>query len=287
MIFLTLSILCSVTVGVMLKLAKRYQIDVRQAITWNYAFAIVLCLFFFKPAVAQISLSDNFPLYLSLGILLPTIFFFLGKSVKRAGLARTDIAQRLSLFISLSAAYFIFNENFDWYKEVGVVFGFAAIIFIMYRKTVTASKNAWLYLLLVFMGYGVIDILFKKVSQIIAIPYTTSLAIIFCIAFVISLIYVVFLAVIKKIKLQLINFICGCVLGMFNFGNIFCYLKAHQAMADNPSAVFAAMNLGVIIAGSLVGVLVFKERLTKSNYLGLCFAIAAIVLITLSKFYTV
>jgi hypothetical protein len=45
----------------------------------------------------------------------------------------------------------------------------------------------------------------------------------------------------------------------FNFGNILFYLKAHQAFADNPSTVFAAMNMGVIILGSL-GILVFKEK---------------------------
>jgi hypothetical protein len=37
----------------------------------------------------------------------------------------------------------------------------------------------------------------------------------------------------------------------FNFGNILFYLKAHQAFADNPSTVFAAMNMGVIILGVL------------------------------------
>jgi hypothetical protein len=33
------------------------------------------------------------------------------------------------------------------------------------------------------------------------------------------------------------------LVGAFNFGNILFYLKAHQAFADNPSTVFAAMNM--------------------------------------------
>jgi hypothetical protein len=45
--------------------------------------------------------------------------------------------------------------------------------------------------------------------------------------------------------------LCGGLVGAFNFGNILFYLKAHQAFADNPSTVFAAMNMGVIILGSL------------------------------------
>jgi hypothetical protein len=36
MLYVFLSICCSVIVSVLLKLARRYQIDVFQAITWNY-----------------------------------------------------------------------------------------------------------------------------------------------------------------------------------------------------------------------------------------------------------
>lgn len=54
-------------------------------------------------------------------------------------------------------------------------------------------------------------------------------------------------------------------------------------MADQPSTVFTAMNLGVIIAGTLVGLLIFKEKLSRLNYVGLFLAAIAIVLITLSQ----
>ena len=288
MIFLVLSIICSVTVGVLLKLAKRYQINIMQAVTWNYLFAIGLSLIFFKPDFSAIHIADFSPVYLIIGILLPVIFLVQGLAVQQTGLARTDIAQRLSLFISLCAAYFLFNESFDRLKYVGLIFGLVAIVFTMYRKTDSLStKKGWLYLLLVFVGFGVIDVCFKLVSQITIIPYTTSLFLIFCLAFVLSLAYILYLSATKHTKLQLINFICGCVLGFFNFGNILFYLKAHREMAENPSTVFAAMNIGVIIAGSIIGIFLFKERLSKLNYFGLILALAAIVLITLSKLHAV
>lgn len=288
MIYLLFSVICSVTVGVLLKLAKRYQINITQAITWNYLFAILLSLICFKPNFNGLSLNSITPIYYLLGLLLPTLFFALGLSVRKAGLARTDIAQRLSLLISLSAAYLLFNESFDRYKEVAVVFGFLAIIFTMYRKSDRmTSKKSWFYLLLVFLGFGAVDILFKMVSQITVIPYTTSLFIIYTIAFLIALLYLCYLLMTKKTKLQLINFFCGCILGIFNFGNILFYLEAHRSMSNNPSTVFAAMNMGVIVAGTLIGVFIFKEKLTKWNYAGLVLAIAAIVLITLSKLYAV
>jgi drug/metabolite transporter (DMT)-like permease len=288
MIYLVFSVICSVTVGVLLKLAKRYHINITQAVAWNYLFAIVLSLVCFKPSLTNASLNHLLPAHYILGLLLPSLFLVLGMSVRKAGLARTDIAQRLSLFISISAAYFLFRENFDRYKEVAVVFGFLAIIFTMYRKSDRmTSRKSWLYLLLVFLGFGAVDILFKLVSQATEVPYTTSLFIIYSIAFLISTLYVAYLVFQKRTKLQLVNFFCGCILGIFNFGNILFYLEAHRSMSNNPSTVFAAMNMGVIVAGSLIGIFIFRERLSNWNYVGLALALASIVLITLSKLYAV
>ncbi len=288
MIFLLLSIICSVTVGVLFKLAKRYEINITQAITWNYLFAMLFSVLFFKPDFGNITLAQFSPIYYALGILMPVIFIYLGLSVKKAGLARTDIAQRLSLFISLCAAYFLFKEEFTSLKFVGILFGFTAILLTMYRKSdVRDHRKSWIYLLLVFLGFGVVDILFKMVSQITIVSYTTSLFIIYAIAFTIAIIYLAYLTLLKNTKLQFINFVCGGVLGLFNFGNILFYLKAHRAMADNPSTVFAAMNIGVILAGTLIGVLIFKEKLSKWNYVGLVSALIAISLIALSKIYAV
>jgi len=87
----------------------------------------------------------------------------------------------------------------------------------------------------------------------------------------------------KKVKLNYKNLLFGGLVGLFNFGNILFYLKAHQSFAENPSTVFAGMNLGVILIGSLTGIFIFKEKLSKMNYAGLFLALLAIVLIVLSQ----
>lgn len=281
MIYLLISICCSVTVAVLLKLARRYKINIVQAVTWNYLFAIVLSLFFFKPSFNDLTSAPVNWIYIALGILLPVVFWFLAGSVRSIGIVKTDIAQRLSLFLPIMAAYFIFNEQFSLLKIAGLSVGFIAIFFTLYKKT--AQKNEglnWLYPVFVFIGFGIIDILFKKIAQIKAIPYTSSLIVIFILAFVISLASIFYLSAFKKQKMEFVNFICGCILGFFNFFNILFYLKAHRMMADNPSVVFAAMNMGVIIVGSLVGILIFKEKLNRLNYWGLGLALLAILLIT-------
>ncbi|WP_222536566.1 DMT family transporter [Pedobacter polysacchareus] len=288
MIYLIISIFCSVTVAVLLKLARRYKINILQAITWNYLFAIALSFFFFKPSITELTTAKISPVYLGLGVLLPVVFWFLGASIRSIGIAKTDIAQRLSLFISILAAYFLFGDQFNTLKIFGLFFGFAAIIFTLYRKSnAPAAGGNWIYPLLVFLGFGFIDILFKQIAQIKGLAYTSSLILTFAIAFILSLLGIIYLSVFKKQKLELVNFACGAILGLFNFGNILFYLKAHRAMAENPSTVFAAMNIGVIILGTLVGIFLFKEKLNKLNYVGLALALIAIIFITLSQFHAI
>lgn len=288
MIYLIISIFCSVTVAVLLKLARRYKINILQAITWNYLFAIALSFFFFKPSITELTTAKISPIYLGLGVLLPLVFWFLGASIRSIGIVKTDIAQRLSLFISILAAYFLFGDQFNTLKIFGLIFGFAAIIFTLYRKSnAPYSGGNWMYPLLVFLGFGFIDILFKQIAQIKDLAYTSSLILTFAISFILSLLGIIYLAVFKKQKLELVNFACGAILGLFNFGNILFYLKAHRAMAENPSTVFAAMNIGVIILGTLVGIFLFKEKLNKLNYVGLALALIAIIFITLSQFHAI
>lgn len=284
MIYILLSICCSVTVAVLLKLAKRYQINIIQAVTVNYFAALILCYVFFKPDVVVLNSSAPWSICLSLAVLLPSVFLLLAASIRNLGIVKTDIAQRLSLFIPILAAYFIFREDFNQLKIIGLLIGFPAIVLTFLRKTDQKENQVnWIYPLMVFIGFGVIDVLFKQIALYKLIPYTTSLFVVFCLAFIVSLIIVIVLMISRKIKIQLVNLACGLVLGLFNFGNILFYMKAHKALSNNPSTVFVAMNMGVIVVGSLIGIIIFKEKLTKINYLGIVLALAAVIFISLSQ----
>jgi len=71
----------------------------------------------------------------------------------------------------------------------------------------------------------------------------------------------------------------GLLLGLCNFGNIGCYLAAHRALPAHPALVFAGMNLGVVVLGALTGVLLFRERLNRTNVAGLVLALPALALL--------
>ena len=287
MIYILLSICCSVTVAVLLKLARRYKINVLQAVMWNYLSAIILGFIFFKPDLRTINIVPS-NLLISIGVLLPLLFLLLAASVRNMGIVKTDIAQRLSLFIPLVAAFYLFDEHFNTLKIAGLIVGFIAILLTMMRKqTVKHDAYAFIYPVFVFIGFGVIDVLFKKLAVDKSIVYTTALLLVFAISFAVAAFILLYTVIIKKQKIELVNFACGLVLGCFNFGNILFYMKAHRSMADNPSTVFAAMNMGVILLGSFIGIVLFKEKVSRLNYLGISLALAAIFLITLSQQHAV
>lgn len=282
--FVILSVICSVTVGIFLKVAKRFQLNIFQIITFNYFSALLLTFLTYQPELTFKEKTIPYTLFLGLAILLPIVFLIQAKSIKEVGIVKTDIAQRLSLFIPLTASYFLFNETFSQLKILGFIIGFSAIFFTLNKKSESKSDN-WVYPLLVLLGFGIIDILFKKVAVFKDFSFTTSLFIIFCGAFIISILFLIGKILVQKVKLESKNILWGLALGILNFGNILFYLKAHKALSENPSTVFAGMNMGVIILGSLTGILLFKEKMTKWNYLGILLAIISIIFITFSQFY--
>lgn len=282
MLFLILSIICSVSVGVIFKIARRYPVNITQIVAANYLFALILCYFFFSPNLAVVGTDAPWGIYIALGILLPSIFLFLAASIKHMGIVKTDAAQRLSLFIPILAAWLIFGEKFNTLKIAAFGIAFPALLLIL-AKPSENTKNKWAYPAAVLIGFGLIDILFKQIALFTNLPYTTSLFIVFGLAMIIMVLVVGFEISFKKAKLNPKNLLFGGLVGIFNFGNILFYLKAHQSFADNPSTVFAGMNMGVIIIGSLTGIFIFKEKLSKMNYAGLFLALVAIVLIVMSQ----
>ncbi|HTI61412.1 EamA/RhaT family transporter [Mucilaginibacter sp.] len=280
MFYILLSICFSVTVSVLLKLAKRYQIDVYQAITWNYSAAILLTWLFFKPHSVPFQQAPV-AIYAGLGILLPVLFLVIASSIKLTGIVRTDVAQRLSLFIPVIASFIIFSEKADTVKIIGISIGFAALICLVPWKQRRAvrrrSSYSWIYLVVIFLGMGIIDVLLKQVAKTKEVPFTTSLFYIFILAFAVSVIGMIYLIANKKMRFSWPHILIGWILGIANFGNILFFIKAHQALADRPSYVFSSMDIGVIVLGAAVGLAVFREKLSAVNMVGIVLGILAIV----------
>ncbi|MEG0915932.1 MAG: EamA/RhaT family transporter [Myroides sp.] len=244
----------------------------------NYAVAIIVCYLLFNYAINLASLSNSVSyITLSLGILMPSIFYFLNKSLNKSGLAKTDIFQRLSLIIPVILSFWLFQELFTWAKFTAIALAFISIVLLLYKKSTKDGNFNTLYLIAVFIGYGTVDTLFKILATNKNIPYIAALFLVFIFCAVVSGLYL-FLSN-GKIKKKFIFY--GFVLGILNFSNIYFYMKAHKIFSDSPTLVFITMNLGVIIGGSLIGKFYFKEKLTNNAVAGIVLAVISVILLAL------
>lgn len=270
--------LCSVAVSVLLKICKEKGFSPLQMIAWNYAAASILCYFWFKPDLQHIS-AQHTPwwLILALGLLLPAIFLCLAKSLQTAGILKTEIAQRLSVVLSLTAAYFIFQEQFNQLKIIGIALGMGSVLCVLLsnrsEQGAAAKPQAGLYLACVWVGYALVDILLKYTTGL-GLQFSVALNLMFICAFALSLAYIV-------IKEQTIgagrNIIAGLGLGVLNFANIALYVKAHLLLKDTPAIVFAGMNILVVLFGVLGGLVIFKEKLKAASAAGLALGLLSVM----------
>lgn len=279
--FLILSVACSVLVSVLLKLAPRRGIDIAQAVTWNYLAASALSLLLLRPSLGSLQGGHApWPALLGLAIALPGIFLVLARAVREAGIVRSDVAQRLSLLLSLGAAFVLFGEQANGWKLAGLGLGLLAIVGVSARsgERGNATASSWRWLLAVWAGFALIDILLKRVA-LSGTPSTAALLVSFALAFVLMLGWQLQRHASGRCRLGARNFGFGLLLGAINFGNILFYVRAHQAMPHSPATIFAGMNIGVVCLGALVGVLAFGEKTSRRNRLGLGLAVVAIALI--------
>jgi len=282
MLYVLISVICSVTVSVIIKLAKKRGVQHLHLIVWNYPIAALATVLFLKPEAGSVDYSTlPWGLYLMLAVLLPSIFLCIAYAIQYSGIVKTEIAQRLSLFIPLLAAFFIFHEAIEAAKLMGIALGIAAILCsISWKKGgVMAANGTWGYAVAVFLGMGIIDILFKKIALYRGVPYVYSMLLVFILAMIVAFGFLAYRISKKKEQIQFQAIVWGILLGLFNFGNILFYMKAHQALSASPSIVFTGMNIGVILLGAVVGIGFFGERLTRLNKIGLLLAVVSVLLI--------
>lgn len=331
MFSLAASISASVAVSVLLKVARKQNIQVDQAIALNYPTAALLCLILLRPEPSQV-LAPGTPWWvlLALGVLLPGIFLTMAGAVRHAGIVVSDAAQRLSLLLPLAASFLFFGESAGPVKLAGMAVALAALGCLIWqprRQTGNglspavpssipagaaldsavsnlseatpsgpATANASVdtgpdtdtghfglrragartlaLLLCVWAGYGTIDILFKQMARS-AVDFSSSLFV----AFVLAGLAMASWLFARRTQWRQRSMASGVLLGLLNFANIYFYLRAHQQYPDNPTLVFAAMNIGVIGLGTLVGAWAFKESLPPGKIAGLALAVAAIGLL--------
>ncbi len=274
--FVALAVACSVAVSLLLKFAPALRADLRHMVLANYLAAALLCALLLQPRFNSASMR-SVPLLLALvlGVLLPALFVAMGRAAQTAGIWRADAAQRMSLLLSLLAAFTLFGERASILKLVALGLGLLAVVGVLARADgARARRGATGWLASVWVGYAAVDVLFKLVAL-----RGGDFVVILQLSFVFALVAMGFAELRRGQRPTPRSLLAGLTLGALNFANIDFYIRAHQVLHAAPAVVFASMNFGVVALSALLGMTLLGERTSALNRWALLPALLSIGLL--------
>lgn len=284
MIYLFLSILFSTLILVVFRLFTRFEVNTFQAIVFNYvvAFAVGFGLYGSRWSNDYITEGTWQHFSLVLGVLFITLFLIMGKSAQENGIGITSVTVKMSLAIPVALAIYIYAESIYLAKIIGVILALVGVFLITYQKKTeqkAKSGNYW-FLIILFLGSGALDTILNYVEKKALGDLSPALfsAIGFGVAGVIGILVLSGALILGKQKLKWKNVLAGICLGIPNYFSIYFLIMAIREPLDD-SITYALNNVGVVMASFALGIMFFKESVTRIKIIGGIVAIAAILLL--------
>lgn len=278
MIALILSILCSSSISLILKLNDTKKGDSLLLFTGNYLTAALISLYFFSDSSAEP--DSKVILFGALtGGLFVYAFFAFAKAVSAAGTALATVSSRISLFIPVVLSIVFFGEQPGTAAEAGLLFTIVTIALFYFSLKGSKQKSLDVsdifYLVILLLGIGMADFLLKLFSTW-NIPEQKPLFLFSVFGF--ALVYSAVAVLVRKTKFNVRTFALGNLLGIPNVFTSYFLLQA----LDEISAflVYPILNIGIIITTASLAALFWKEKLNRFGLAALVSGIITIVLLT-------
>lgn len=264
------------------KLFDKHRVNTLQAIVVNYIIASSCGILFYDQ---EVNLSDTvgetwFSAAVGLGILFISIFNVMALTAQKNGLSVASVASKMSVIIPILFGIIIYKESIAFQKLSGIILALVAVYLtsIKAKTDTTLSKSVYLPLIL-FLGSGVIDTSVNHFAP--EGNMSLFLSIIFACAGIIGFLIVCYNRATNKIKLNSKSIPFGIALGIVNYGSMYFLLKALRVNGYETSSVFTINNVAIVTVSCILGLLLFKEVISKKNWIGITLAIISIVLVTL------
>ena len=286
MIDLALSVLSSTLIFVAFKLFDTYKVQTLYAIITNYVVACLVGLFLYEGNVDVVQLTSTSWYWgpIALGVLFITIFNLMAKSTQVSGVSVTSVATKMSLVIPVVVGVVIYKEELSLLQIIGIVLALLAVYLSSQKeKGITINRKDLLLPLLVFLGSGIIDTSIKYFEEEHLtdqeIPIFSSM--VFGCAALTGLVFIGIKSFKTPLKINFKNILGGIALGVPNYFSIFFLIRALRSDMLNSAAVFTLNNVAIVMLSTVLGILLFKERLRPKNWGGVALAILSIVLVAL------
>jgi drug/metabolite transporter (DMT)-like permease len=286
MLYLILSVVFSVLLLVNFRAHARFQVDTRIAILLNYPVCF-LTAYLHQPSALPLQwpASTDTALMIAMGIGFVITFLLSGFSTQKNGMAPTSLANNISLVIPVLINLFILKTGRDITASVlaGLVFSFAAIYFCSPKVDASSETKPVVGLLIaVFVAYGLTNTLFSYLNSTLTAQVGGTLPFIMMLligSMAGSALVLVWKSVNGTLNWNRNSVLAAIPLGLPNFFSFYFLLKALDAYQNNAAVVLTMYNLSVILLSAISAYVIFKEQLSKRQWLGLALGCVGIALL--------
>lgn len=207
------------------------------------------------------------------GILYLGGFVMMQRSVKKNGVVLSSVFMKLGLLVPMALSIFLFGEMPTVLQIAGFILAVLAIILINFKKDGSSATAVGGLLLLLLMNGG--GDAMSKVFEEMGAPALSNqfLFYTFLAAFALCVLLVIF----TREKPDITSILFGLLIGIPNFFSAKFLLMALQ---DVPAVIaYPTFSVAGLLVVTLAGVLFFKERLDKRQWVALAIIAAALVLL--------
>lgn len=257
-----------------------------QAIVANYIVAFAFGWFLAEGEVTMEVIPEKtwFPWALGLGTLFITLFYLMAYSAQTVSVSVTSVASKMALVIPVLIFVMIDpEETLGLPKITGLIL---AILGIFLSTPPDRSKGInWKTIMLpviIFLGSGVIDFIlgFTQENHLTTRQDEQLFASIpFLWAFLLGIILLIFRLVTKRAYLSPRSWLAGLVLGVVNYGSIYFLIRTFGSDLMQKSSIIPVNNMGVVVLSAILAGIIFGERLSHRNKIGLVVSLASIAII--------
>lgn len=284
MLDLALSVLFSSLIFVIFKLFNTYKVETLYAIIANYVVACIVGLLYYQGEISVVDIPQK-PWFwgtFSLGLLFILVFNLMAAASQRNGVAVASVATKMSFVLPVLFGVYVYQEQLSAIKVLGMILALAAVYFASAKdKSASISKSSLLLPILVFIGSGLIDTSLKYIqeSYIDEKEFAIFSSTVFASAAIIGIVFILLQTIKKPLKVNFRNILGGIVLGVPNYFSIYFLLRALQNDTLNSASIFTINNVAIVMFSTLLGIVLFREKISVKNWGGIILAVISILLV--------
>ena len=279
MIYLILAIVTSALVSLSIRASENYIKNKYGMLLVNYGVCALFSYFYMEKGMNYfVQAGSGFMIILGVlsGILYLLTLLIMQYSTSKNGVVLSSTFMKLGVLIPTLMAILVFHEIPKMTQIIGILMAVAAIVLIQFEKKALSEGNQKIWLLILMFSGGITDSLANIYEQG-ANPALRDgyLLITFGVAAILSLV----LAFSKGRKLSKADVLFGILLGITNYFSAKFLLLALANM--KAVLVYPTNSVGTLVTISLVGVLVFKEKIDRKKAVGIGMIVLALALLNI------